>query len=409
MISVLAAQKRILTDVFPNETIDLPIRDALGLCVANDITAEYNIPAADNSAMDGYAVRHLDTAGASSETPVALTIIGEARAGAAFSGTLSEGTAVRIMTGALIPDGADAVVPIESTREDGGMVQLARPVIEHDYVRFSGEDINHGALAIPKLTRLKPAGIGILASLRKERVTVFKRPDVAILCTGDELVGIDTEYSRETLVSSNAYSLAAQVVEAGGNPILLGIVKDEKKVLAKNLKYGLQYDYLITSGGISAGKYDLIKETLEELGAECRFHKVAMRPGKPFTYFTHGDSAVFALPGNPVSCMVAFEIFVRPAIRKTLGYGAFFRSKVEAVLTCEIRKSKAFTFFPRGIIEGDGSYTVTTTGPQGSGILNSMSRANCLIIADEDKESLKKGETVKVIITDDDFCNSKLF
>jgi molybdopterin molybdotransferase len=410
MISVEKAIKAILKDIDVSDTEKVPLTGALGRVISRDETSSRNIPFFNNSAMDGYALRHADVKSASAVSPAILELIGESKAGTRFSKRVTKGAAVKIMTGAVMPDGADAVVKVEDVKEKDGFVYFNRPVSRLQYVRHSGEDIKEGGIVLKKGRRLKPADIGILSSLKRRTVTVYKRPTVAILCTGDELIEIDDNYEPGRVVSSNLYSLSAQVEEAGGIPVNLGIVKDDKKELLKKLKKGLKYDFLLTSGGISMGDYDYVKEALEEIGAENRIFKVYMRPGKPFSYFVCNNTRIFALPGNPVSCMVSFEIFVRPAIRKAVGIERIFNRKVDAVLQENIKKEKGYKFFVRGIIKNvkDG-YSVKPTGPQGSGILRSMSLANGLIAADEGREILTKGETVKVIVIDDSFDNTKSF
>jgi molybdopterin molybdotransferase len=314
------------------------------------------------------------------------------------------------MTGAVIPDGADCVVKIEDAREKQGFVFINSFVKRSQFVRLAGEDVKKGEVVLKKGKKLKPADVGMLASLKQKAVDVYKKPAVAILCTGDELIEIDDNYKKGSVVSSNLYSLSAQIKEAGGIPVSLGIVKDDKKALMRLLKKGLKYDFLLTSGGISAGEYDLVKEALEEMGAENKIFKVSMKPGKPFSYFYKDATNIFALPGNPVSCMVSFELFVRPALRRASGLCNIFRKKLDAILKSKIKKIKGQKFFIRGIIKkGKDGYHVKPTGPQGSGILSSMSLANGLIIADESKELLKKGEIVKVIVIDESFDDSKSF
>jgi molybdopterin molybdotransferase len=404
MISVEKATKTILNDITLKKSERLGLDYALFRVLSKNITAGRNVPSFLNSAMDGYALRSSDTRSAKAAAPVIIKVIGEARAGKSFSGKVTKGACVSIMTGAMLPDGADCVVKAEDVKQRDGFLYIKKPIKKSEYVRFPGEDIKKGDIVLSKGKRLMPADIGILSSLKRGAVSVYKKPTVAILCTGDELVDIDVKLKPGMVVSSNLYSLFAHVQAAGCEAVSLGLVNDDKKALKRKLKRGLKYDFLITSGGISVGDYDFVKESLQEIGAVNRVCKVLMRPGKPFSYFTHGSTKIFALPGNPVSCNVTYLLFVRPALLKAKGESSIFLRSVDAVLKEDINKIRGYKFFIRGIIKKDkDGYQVRPTGPQESSILKSMSLANGLIIADSRRTALKKEEKVKVIVLDDGF------
>ena len=410
MIPVEKAAKIILNDISIFKTEEIPIINAHLRILSSDVIAKRNVPYFNNSAMDGYAVKYLDTRAARKDKPAILKVISfVVVAGEPYSGKLEKGSAIKIMTGAVIPDGADSVVPIEDVKESNGRIYFTNPVKKSQNVRFAGEDMKKGETILRKGKRLNPADIGVLASLKIPTVNVYKKPTVAILCNGSELIDIDDDYKDGKIVASNLYSLIAQVSSAGGIPISLGITKDDKHEIKKKIKSGLKYDFLITSGGISVGDYDFVNSALLELGAERKIHKVAMRPGKPFSYYTLGDSKIFALPGNPVSSMVSFLIFVRPSILKMSGSPEKYYRVIKAVLQEDVEKIKGYKHFIRGIIKkAKGSYYVKPTGPQGSGILRSMSLANGLIATSASGEKIKKGALVNVIVMDDSFDNTEL-
>ncbi len=401
MIKTEEALKIILgsVDSLDSETVD--IIDSSGRVLAEDVYSDCDIPAFDYSAMDGYALKFSDTKGGSSESPVILEVIGELRAGAVSSSKIEDNQAIKIMTGAPIPEGADAVIMVENTRASGADVKILEEVKEGKNIRRAGEDIKNGDLVIQKGMLLNGAHAGMLAALGMPWIRVIRKPKVAILATGDEIVDIEEKIERGKVRNSNAYSLYSQVLTCGGIPVNKGIAKDEAGELRAKLKSCLDCDVILTSGGVSMGEYDLVKDVMVEMGMELKFWKVAIRPGKPLLFGVIGGKPFFGLPGNPVSSMVVFEIFLRPAILKILGQERDDRKEIEAVLEEDIEKKKGLRFFIRAQTQWrDGVYMTRTTGPQGSGILRSMVLANSLIILPEDEVYLEKGKKVSVRLLD---------
>ena len=413
MISVAEALERILALVPVLEPVDTPILDALGQATTEDVRSPIDIPPLANTSMDGYAVRAADTAGASESSPVTLRVAGELAAGYVYEGRVEPGTAVRIMTGAPIPDGADAVVPFEETdelpgrefgtfaksREAVGVLKAARP---GNNVRQAAEDVSRGQLVIPKATVLHPAQAGVLASLGMATVKVHRRPVVAILSTGDEVVEPGQPLRPGQIHDSNAYSISAMVLEAGGIPKRLGIARDTVGSLTARIRDGLDADMLVTSAGVSRGDYDVVKDVLAKEG-EIDFWTVRMRPGKPLAFgaFPSGGRRVphIGLPGNPVSSMVSFELFGRPAIHKMLGRCDWQRRRVQAIASERIENYDGRRVYARVILsERDGVFRASLTGPQGSGILTSMAAANGLAVVPEDVPSIAAGEPVECMV-----------
>lgn len=404
MVSVDEALEKILSFIKPLGAEKVSILDSLGRVIAEDIYANRDIPPLDNSAMDGYAVRWEDVKTASEDHPVRLEVIEDLPAGFISKKTLQKGQAIRIMTGAPIPNGADHVVPVEDTRKEGQSVYILKVVSKEKNIRKAGEDVKKGELILSKGDLIRPPEVGMIASVGRSFVSVYQRPLVAILCTGEELVDVDGPLEDSKIVSSNSYTLSAQVKDCGAIPLPLGIAKDEKEDIEEKFKQGLRADVIISSAGVSVGDYDFVKGALKDLGMETIFWKVAMKPGRPMTFGRIGEKPVFGLPGNPVSSMVSFEQFVRPSLLKMMGHRQIFRPVIEAILKEDIREKKGRRHFIRGMVSFEnGSYFVTTTGPQGSGILKSMVKANGLIVVPEDKEWVKAGEKVNVQLLDRNF------
>ena len=302
------------------------------------------------------------------------------------------------MTGAPLPAGADTVVQIEHTNADDARVAIYAAPPMTSNLRRRGEDIHAGACVLRQHTILRPAELGVLASVGQAQVWVYQRPRVAILATGDEIADPGDPGNSDKILNSNSYTLAGQVTEAGGVPVLLGVAPDRRDVIRERLASGLRADVLITSGGVSVGQFDYVRECLDGLDFEARFHTVAMRPGSPVTFGLVRHVPVFSLPGNPVASMVTFELFVRPALLKMTGHRELFRPRVKAVLQDGMEKRRGVRTFLRGVLSQDDTPpTVTTTGPQGSGILRSMSLANCLIDIPEEAERLAPGDPVAVM------------
>lgn len=404
MISVEQALAAILAQIKPLGTERVVISDSLDRVLAEDIIAPCNVPPFDNSAMDGYAVRHADIGGACPERPVKLKIASDLPAGYIAAAPLKPGEAIRIMTGAPVPEGTDTVIMQEDTTAEGSVVTILQESKKGTNIRHAGEDIKNGALLFHSGTLLRPGHIGTLASIRRAVVSVYQRPRIAIVSTGDELVDIDQEITPGKIVTSNSYSLAALVRDCGALPMMLGIARDTKQALKERLSEGLHADIILSSGGVSVGDYDFVKEVLQELGLDMKFWKVAMRPGQPLAFGTIGGKPAFGLPGNPVSAMVSFEQFVRPAIRKMGGHVKIYRATIEAVAREKVAPRPGRLFFARCLVtRQDGVCFATTTGEQGSGILMSMARANGLMIVPDTAEGINPGDKVKVQILDPDF------
>lgn len=402
MVSVEEARNKILEAIAPLGLEKVGILEALGRVIGEDVFARRSIPPRDNSAMDGYALRAADTRGGSADSPVRLEVIEEIPAGAVPQMRIGPGQASRIMTGAPLPEGADAVIRMEETRKEGNRVALFTEVPQGQDIRFAGEDVREGELVIPRGGIIRPAEVGMLASLGRAFIFVHQRPLVAIVATGDELVDIDEPPSPWKIVSSNSYSLAALVRECGAIPLQIGIARDCREDLLVKFRAAMRADLIVSSGGVSVGDYDLVKDILQEVGNRMQFWKVAMKPGRPLAFGSLGSVPAVGLPGNPVSSMVSFEQFLRPAILKMAGHTQLFRRTVQARLGEEIAKKRGIRHFIRARIAHDGEgYTVMTTGEQGSGILKSMVWANGLILFPEEATLLKAGETVTVQLIDD--------
>jgi molybdopterin molybdotransferase len=403
MITVEEALDKILSHIQPLGFEKISILEALGRVIAEDIYAPRDIPPLDNSGMDGYAVRYEDVKQATSNHPIRLEVIEDLPAGFVSSKTVVKGQAIRIMTGAPIPKGADAVVPVEDTKKVDGSVLVLKSIPLGEHIRKAGEDVKKGEGVISAGDLIRPAEIGMLASIGRSFVKVYQRPLVSILCTGEELVDVDEGLGEGKIVSSNSYTLTAQVRDCGAIPIQLGIAKDQKEEIKEKLRQGTRADVIISSAGVSIGDYDFVRDALNDLGMEMVFWKVAMKPGKPLAFGTINKKPVFGLPGNPASSMVSFEQFVRPSLLKMMGHRQIFRPIVEAVLKEDIRKEPGRRHFIRAFVSFEKDhYFVTMTGSQGSGILRSMVRANCLIVIPEDREVVRAGEKVKVQLLDRD-------
>lgn len=374
------------------------ITEADGRVIAENILSPVFHPPTDNSAMDGFAVRWEDVKEASKENPVKLKVLQDVHAGEKSEHILGKGEATSIMTGAPIPEGADTVIRVEDTnRSRGEIIEIHKGGKKGQDIRRRGENIKKGDAVYERGQLIGPAEVGMLALMGKPMVTVFRKPLVAILVTGDEIRDLDEAFDEDKITNSNGYALAAQVKEAGGVPQLLGIARDTKEDLRSKLTEALKADVVVTSGGVSMGYHDYVKEVLQELGVEIKFWRVDMRPGHPVAYGRLGNKPVFGLPGNPVSTMVSFEQFVRPLLRSMGGYREPFRPVVDAELMENLRSKTGRKNFVRGRLTFEaGKYKVSTTGAQGSGILLSMSKANCLIVIPDEGGEFKAGTMVKV-------------
>jgi molybdopterin molybdotransferase len=404
MIRVEEALNHILNSISPLDLEKTDILNALGRVIGEDIYSGRNLPPKDNSAMDGYALKSDDTKGATSEAPSIVETIEDIPAGYPSQRTIGPGQAARIMTGAFVPEGADTVVKVEDTDRDGNRVRIFVESPRGDNIRYSGEDVKAGDLVISKGKIAGPAEVGMLASLGRSFIKVYQKPLVAIIATGDEIADIDEDTSGDKIISSNSYSINAQVRECGALPLQTGIAKDREKSLMAAFRAALRADVIISSGGVSVGDYDFVKDVMAQMGTNIEFWQVAQRPGKPLAFGTMEGKLVFGLPGNPVSSMITFEEYVRPALLKMMGHQDIFRRTIKATLMEDIKKKSGLKHFIRAQVrkEGEG-FTVSTTGEQGSGILKSMVLANGIIVLPEDMTSVKKGEEVSVQLIDDSF------
>jgi molybdopterin molybdotransferase len=402
VLTVPEAVAQITADIQPCSVERIAVLDSLGRVLAADAVARYTLPQCDNSAMDGYAVRSVDVAAASVERPVVLPVPETIAAGGFASRALGAGEAMRIMTGAPIPEGADTVVRVEDT--DGGLerviIRNARDVKKN--IRPRGEDYQDGATVMTAGTPVAAAQLGVLASLGYGKVDVHRRPVVAIAGSGDELVDLDRfdeVLAGKKIVASNRYTLDGLVRQAGGIPKHLGNAADTPESLRAVLERSRGCDLLVTSAGASVGEFDYTRQVLESLGADLRFWRVRMRPGAPLGFGTLDGMPWLGLPGNPVSAMVTFELFARPAIRRMLGHTRLFRRPLSAVLDEPVSIGAKLMHFLRAVtrVRDDGAVAVRLTGPQGSGILTSMSQANALLIIPEDRSRVEAGERLNVL------------
>ena len=402
MLSVAEASARILEQMAPLPAERVALLDALGRVLAQPAHAPMTLPAWDNSAMDGYAVRAADIDIATAERPVRLRVLETVAAGAFPTQRVGEGEAIRIMTGAPLPDGADTVVRLEDT--DAGtsdvLVRDARDARRN--VRPRGEDFREGDALVDAGTSLGAAQLGVLASIGRASLEVHRQPRVAILGSGDELVDLDRFHEAlagRKIVSSNGYTLHALVRDAGGVPVNLGIARDDPASLRDHLARSAGCDLLLTSAGVSVGEFDYTREVMTALGADMKFWRVRMRPGAPLGFGVLGSMPWIGLPGNPVSAMVTFELFVRPVIRRMLGHARLFRRPVSVVLQEPVSIGARLTHFLRCIVStlDDGTLTARLTGPQGSGILTSMTRANALLVVPEDQPRVDAGDTLHAL------------
>jgi molybdopterin molybdotransferase len=376
------------------------VRAALGRVLAEDVISPVDVPAHDNSAMDGYAVHHADIAGADA---AALAVVGTAYAGAPYSGTVSAGQCVRIMTGGVVPAGADTIVMQEHVKTDGGRVIIGSGHRKGQNLRLAGEDLKTGEAALKRGRQVRPAELGLIASLGIAEVAVYRKLRVAFFSTGDELVSIGHTLGEGQIYDSNRYTLYGMLTRLGCEVIDMGVVRDDPKLLETAFQEAAATaDVVITSGGVSVGEADFVKDLLNKLG-EVVFWKIAMKPGRPLAYGKIGGAHFFGLPGNPVSVMVTFYQFVREALLKLSGIDpvpALPSFRVPCV--SNLKKAPGRTEFQRGILEQDasGAWSVRVTGEQGSGILRSMSVANCFIILPSSQGNVAAGTLVDVQVMD---------
>ncbi len=397
-LSVAAALRCVLESLAVPGVERVELEQSLGRVLAEDVHANRDLPPHDISAMDGYALRSADL----SNIPAVLEIIEDIKAGDLPSKSLASGQCARIMTGAPLPQGADAVIRVEDTeaKPDNG-VQINHAVNPGDDIRRRGESMFNGEVVLTSGTEITPGVIGVLATVKLAQVRVYRRPRVAILSTGNELEGLDEPVDPNKIPDANSYTLVAQAQALGIEPVLLGIARDDPDELARYLRCGLEYDVLLVSGGTSVGVHDYVRPTIEALGAQMLFWRVAMKPGHPVAFGKVGEKIIFGLPGNPVSSMVCFEQFVAPALRRMMGYARSCRRTIAARLTHDVRHQPGRTEFIRVMLEKeDDGYAATSTGAQGSGMLLSMARADGLAVVPWDSAGLAAGSTVTVQLLD---------
>ena len=384
----------ILNSVAPAGIVTMALDRSLHHALAERVVADTDIPSFDNAAMDGFAVRADDVRSGTTT----LRLAGEVAAGARADTPLRPGETMAIMTGAKIPPECDAVVQQEwSRRVSDTEIEILRSVEAGHNIRRKGADLAYGSTVFEIGTVLRAQELGVLASLGKTYPTVYRSVRVAILATGNELVEVDAPVAGEKIRNSNAHTLAALVRECDAEPVMLGIAADEREALRTKIMQGLTADMLITTGGVSVGKYDLVLDVMKEIGVEIKFWKVNIKPGMPLLFGMYGGTAVFGLPGNPVSTAVTFLQFVRCALRKMMGTQGVTQMRLRAALEHEFTKSDGKRHFVRGILESrDGTLYVRSTGSQVSNILSSLTKANCLIIIPEDIKHLRAGEHVDV-------------
>ena len=394
MVSFEEARSIILSNTGSCGVERVQLQDAVGRVLAEDVSAPWDMPLWDNSAMDGYAVRSADCV----EIPCRLTVTGFLPAGARADGvTVEAGCAVRIMTGAPTPTGCDAIVPVEETDDGQQVVTLNEKVAKGQHLRFRGEDVRTGVTFATAGTLIRPPEINILATFGLAMVPVYRRPLVAILSTGDELIELGRTPGPGEIINSNTLSLAAAVQETGAIPRIIGIARDNLDSHRELLREGLKADVLITSAGVSAGDCDFVRDVLEELGVRQLFWKVGVKPGGPTAFALHGTTPVFSLPGNPVSAMITFEEFVRPALLKMLGRRQVLRPLFKAVLTEDLKKKPGKVQIVRIRLEREnGRWLASSAGNQQTAILKTMVDAAALAILPSDSTGSAAGEEVDV-------------
>jgi molybdopterin molybdotransferase len=394
MISVQDGQNQILRQLAePTPPEVVAVTRARDRVLAEDLPAPFDVPPADNSAVDGYAVASNDVPAANTRE---LAVIAELAAGTVFAGTVASGQTVRIMTGAPMPRGADTVYPQEVVERRGDRLEVGS-ISKGANVRKRGEDVQAGTIAIERGTVLRPQELGLITSLGQWQVLVHRRPRVALLSTGDEVVEPGTPRKPGQIYDANRFTLRGSIEQCGGEVIDLGIVADARDELRTRLLEAAAIgDIVVTSGGVSVGAHDLVKDVLGEIGA-IDFWQVAMQPGRPLAFGRIGSAHFFGLPGNPVASMLAFMLFVRPAIYKLAGRRRLFPEMAEATAVETISKKRGRREFKRGVVHWkNGRWEARTTGPQGSGILSSMAAGNCLIVLEEERGDVAVGETVLV-------------
>jgi len=403
LISIDEARARILAEAAPLAAEIRLLTEVLGTVLAEDITAQDDVPPFDNSAMDGFAVMTADTVDATTDSPVQLNIVHTIPAGLFLTEPLRSGQAAKIMTGAPLPEGADSVVERELVEETAGEILLVEPARLGKNIRRAGEDVAEGDRVLASGVSIGPPEIGLLASMGRLSVSVHRRPRVAIVSTGSELVEVGRPLERGKIYDSNSHSLKAMCAQLGIEADTLGIVPDDYEATGRTIGSGLDYDVLITSGGVSVGQFDFVKEVQDALGVERRLWGVAMKPGKPLSFGVRENCLVFGLPGNPVSALVSFELFVRPALLRLMGHKWTSRPPYRAIMSEDASNSDGRTYVIRvRAWREEGIWHVSATGPQGSGMLRSMVGANGLAFIPGGPRGIRAGEEVDFLLLRED-------
>jgi molybdopterin molybdotransferase len=414
MLTVTEASERILAEIRQLDVESVPLRRALGRVCAEDIPATVTMPPWSNSSMDGYAVRSADITPVMSGERVTLRVVATIAAGEFAPRPLKRGEAMRIMTGAPVPEGADSVIRKEHTDGGAKKVEIREALDVWKNIRPAGEDYQRGDVLAKRGVPIRPGLLGVLASSGVSRVKTFRRPRVAIISSGDELVDIDDfneVVAQRRIISSNSYTLEALTRVAGGIPVDLGIAADTKASLKRKLQGALDCDLILTSAGVSVGDLDHTRNVFKELGGEQKFWKVKMRPGAPLAFGMLKDIPWLGVSGNPVSAMVSFELFVRPALRKMQGHAALFRRTVTVTLEEEVKIGAKLTHFLRAIVRrtNDGTLVARLTGQQSSGMLTSMAKANALLIVPETSPKVAAGSQLHALMLDQSLDETSAF
>jgi len=396
MISVEEAQERVLAEITVLGTENIVFTDALGRVLREDVPAPADVPQADNTAMDGYAVRADDIA----KPPVRLKVIEDLPAGTVATRRVEPGTAIRIMTGALMPEGADTVAHVEITDAGVDVVTVKESLKRGTNLRKRGEDMRAGDIVLHAGTAVSAAEIGVLAGVQRSIVRVSRKPSVAILSTGDEIVDVDQPRPFGKVVNSNSYSLAALARETGAEPRMMGIVRDTREATIAAIESALESDFIISSGGVSVGAYDFVKDALDALGAETKFWQIAMKPGKPVVFSRLRGKIYFGLPGNPVSCMVSFLLFIAPALRKAMGQKrAILPPTVTTRLMGPLKsRGDRRNYLRVRVAARDGQLVSYPMSSQGSGVSTSMLQANGFAIVEQGVTSAAAGESIATVL-----------
>jgi molybdopterin molybdotransferase len=414
MLSPAEAARLILEHLRPTDLTRVTLRDALDLVLGETVTSPVDLPPWDNSAMDGFACRATDVGDAAPERPAVLRVVETVPAGSFPDRAVGAGEAIRVFTGSPLPEGSDTVIRQEDTGNGpgGGDVAILSARDAGKNVRRRGEDVRRGQIVFDAGTALGPAELGVLASITHGEPLVHRRPRVAFLGSGDEIVDLDRRaevLAGRKIASSNSYTLDALIRRSGAEPLDLGIATDSKDSLRRHLEplETRGADLLVTTAGVSVGEHDLVREVLAERGCDLKLWRVRMRPGAPLAFGTFPERAWIGLPGNPVSTMVTFELFVRPAIRRLMGHRCPFRRLVSVRVAESVTLGPRLRHFLRAVVEengaaeGGGGLVARLTGPQGSGILTSMVRANALLIVPEDAATVQAGAMLQALLLDD--------